>query len=228
VVSSAAHRLETHFAAQPVSRHSGRVILPEFSMLTVSRSTARRIATLTGTALTVAMMFGASVASAQGAPAILAVGTMAPDFTIKSVTENGLTAKPFKLSEHKGETVVLAFFPKARTSGCTTQMTSYRDQYADLMHGGKKVTLVAISVDPDSALTSWAKDAKFPFMFGSDENRAVGVKYGASAGTGYHKRIVYVIDPAGKITYAVPFQQLAAEAYTKLGEAIDQSAGSKH
>ena len=139
--------------------------------------------------------------------------------------QTGLTAKPFKLSEHKGETVVLAFFPKARTSGCTTQMTSYRDQYADLMNGGKKVTLVAISVDPDTALTSWAHDAKFQFMFGSDEDRAVGVKYGASAGTGYHKRVVYVIDPTGKITYATPFQQLAAEAYTKLGEAIDQAAG---
>jgi peroxiredoxin Q/BCP len=184
---------------------------------------------IAGSALALAATFGSAVVHAQGAPAtaapaLLTVGDAAPDFTIRTVTAAGLTAKPFRLSEHKGETVVLAFFPKARTSGCTVQMEAYRDKYASLMHGGQKVTLVSISVDPDSALTSWARDAHFPFMFGSDEDRAVGMKYGASVGTGYHKRLVYVIDPAGKISYATPFKQLAAEAYTELGAAIDKSA----
>lgn len=193
-------------------------------MLKISRSTAGRIVTLTGSALALAMTFGTSIASAQAtaAPAILAVGTAAPDFTLKTVTSAGLTAKPFKLSEHKGETVVLAFFPKARTSGCTTQMTAYRDQYATLMKGGKKVTLIGISTDSDTTLTSWAKDASFPFMFGSDEDKAVGTLYVAASAQN-HKRIVYVIDPTGKITYAAPFKQLAAEAYTDLGAAIDKA-----
>ena len=61
-----------------------------------------------------------------------------------AVTAAGVNAKPFKLSEHKGETVVLAFFPKARTSGCTVQMESYRDKYAEMFNGGKKVTLVGV------------------------------------------------------------------------------------
>ena len=93
-----------------------------------------------------------------GAQTALKVGDAAPDFTVTTVTAKGVDAKPFKLSEHKGETVVLAFFPKARTSGCTVQMESYRDKYADLFKGGKKVTLVGVSVDPDTALVSWAKD----------------------------------------------------------------------
>lgn len=167
----------------------------------------------------------ASLASAQSAPAAapvpLKVGEMAPDFTVTMVTKAGVAAKPFKLSEHKGETVVLAFFPKARTSGCTVQMESYRDKYAELFNGGKKVTLVGVSVDSDTALLSWAKDANFPFAFGADTDRKVGTAYGASSGTGFHKRVLYVIDGTGKISYvAAPFQQMSADAYTQLGEAV--------
>ncbi len=183
-------------------------------------------------AVAAAVAVGATVASAQAAPAAagpsLKVGDMAPDFTVTSVTSAGVTAKPFKLSEHRGETVILAFFPKARTSGCTMQMHAYRDRYADLFKGGKKITLVGISVDPDSALTSWAKDDGFQFHFGADVDRAVGVAYGASAGSGFHKRYLYVIDPKGKISYmAIPFKQAAEDAYTELGAAITQASGSK-
>lgn len=166
--------------------------------------------------------------SLTGAQTALKVGDAAPDFTVTTVTAKGVDAKPFKLSEHKGETIVLAFFPKARTSGCTVQMESYRDKYADVFKGGKKVTLVGVSADPDTALVSWAKDAKFPFHFAADTDRKVGVTYGANAGTGYHKRHLYVIDPQGRIAYiTTPFNQMSADAYTQLGDAIAKSAGTK-
>ncbi len=55
--------------------------------------------------------------AAPQAPAPLAVGTVAPDFTLPAATPAGVSAKPFRLSEHLGQTVVLAFFFKARTSG---------------------------------------------------------------------------------------------------------------
>ena len=54
---------------------------------------------------------------APPAPPPLAVGTVAPDFTLPSATSAGVSAKPFHLKDHVGETVVLAFFFKARTSG---------------------------------------------------------------------------------------------------------------
>lgn len=198
-------------------------------MITASRFTARRAFALCASAIAVPALLATATLSAQAAPGVdgLAVGAMAPDFTIPTVTQAGLTAKPFKLSEHKGETVVLAFFPRARTSGCTMQMEAYRDQYATLMNGGQKVTLIGISTDPDSALTSWSKDAKFPFMFGSDVDKAVGQKY-AAAGARAHQRVLYVIGPDGKIAYvASPFKQLDASAYTDLGAAIDKAAGGK-
>jgi peroxiredoxin Q/BCP len=172
----------------------------------------------------------AASATAQTAPAAAAlkVGDMAPDFTVTAVTSSGVNAKPFKLSEHKGETVVLAFFPKARTSGCTMQMHAYRDKYETLFKNGKKVTVVGVSVDSDTALISWAKDDKIPFHFAADVDRKVGVAYGANAGTGFHKRFLYVIDPKGKISYvATPFLQASEDAYTELGAAVNTASGTK-
>ena len=175
---------------------------------------------LAGSAL---LAFLPAIAEAQ-----LKVGDAAPDFTVTTVTSAGREAKPFHLAEHRGETIILAFFPKARTSGCTMQMESYRDKYAEVFRSGKKVTLIGVSVDPDTALTSWARDAKFPFRFAADVDRAVGVAYGANAGTGYHKRHLYVIDPAGKIAFvATPFLQMSADAYSELGSAISKAGGPR-
>ena len=187
------------------------------------RSRAARFVAVFAVAAIVPFIAGAQAAALTP----LKVGEMAPDFTVTVVTANGVAAKPFKLSEHKGETVVLAFFPKARTSGCTVQMESYRDKYAQTFQGGKKVTLVGVSIDSDTALISWAKDAKFQFHFAADTDRKVGVAYGANGGAGFHKRTLYVIDPSGKISYvAAPFNQMSADAYTDLGAAISHAGGS--
>jgi peroxiredoxin Q/BCP len=196
-------------------------------MLAYTRAARRAVAAFS-TFATLSLVALSNADAQAAAPTPLKVGDMAPDFTVTTVTSAGVEAKPFKLSEHRGETVVLAFFPKARTSGCTTQMEAYRDQYANLFLGGKKVTLVGVSADPDTALISWAKDAKFPFRFAADTERKVGVAFGASAGTGFHKRHLYVIDPTGKIAYVTtPFLQMSADAYTNLGTAVAQATGAK-
>lgn len=156
----------------------------------------------------------------QSGAQTLKVGDVAPDFTVTTVTAAGVDPKPFRLSEHRGETVVLAFFPKARTPGCTTQMEAYRDQYEKVFQGGRKVTLLGVSVDDAAALVAWAKDAHFPFHFAADGSKAVGKAYDASTIL-WHKRHVYVIGPTGKIAYiATPFRQMSADAYTALGRAI--------
>lgn len=197
--------------------------------MSVSIRTARQVAmVLAALSCSVVSSAGAQAAPAQPAANALKVGDAAPDFTLMTVTKDGVEGKPFKLSQHRGETVVLAFFPKARTSGCTTQMKAYRDQYAQVFQNGKKVSLIGVSIDPDSALVSWAKDEQFPFRFGADTDRAVGVAYGANTGAGAHKRHLYVIDPKGKIAYiATPFLQMSADAYTALGTAVAQAGGAK-
>ncbi len=162
---------------------------------------------------------------AQAAPAnLLSVGDAAPDFTLTTVTKDGATATPFKLSEHRGETVVLAFFPRARTSGCTAQMHTYRDKYDAMFLAGAKVRLIGISTDNGADLTEWAKDDGFQFALGADTDKKVGALYNAANDAGYHRRYLYVIGPDGKIAYATNFRAMAQDAYDDLDAAIKKVA----
>ena len=105
-------------------------------------------------------------------------------------------------------------------------MEAYRDQYATLFNNGRKVVVIGVSVDPDTALYSWAHDADFPMLFASDPDGTVGTAYGAyDAARKTDNRSLYVIGPDGKIVYkAQPFRQMAEEAYTELAAAVDKSS----
>ena len=103
-------------------------------------------------------------------------------------------------------------------------MEAYRDQYATLFNNGNDVVVLAVSVDPDTALVSWARDESFPMLFASDPGGAVGRSYGAyDAKNKLDDRSLFVIGPDGKVAYvARPFRQMAAQAYTDLAQAVDQ------
>ena len=102
-------------------------------------------------------------------------------------------------------------------------MDAYCDQYATLFHDGRKVTLLAISVDPVEELAAWAGDQHYPFRFLSDPRGTVGRLYGAwDPRFRMDNRTLYVIAPEGRIAYvAAPFQEVDPQAYQLLGAAID-------
>jgi len=104
-------------------------------------------------------------------------------------------------------------------------MNAYRDQYAQLFRTGQNVVLIAISVDADTALASWARDSQFPFLFASDTGGAVGRQYGAVVpGRIVDNRNLFVVGPDGRIVYrAIPFREVDPMAYAELGEAIERS-----
>jgi peroxiredoxin Q/BCP len=158
------------------------------------------------------------------------VGDVAPDFTFSGATRYGLLRDAMKLSDLRGQTVVLAFFPGARTPGCTIQMEKYRDMYATLFNNGANVVVLGVSVDPDTALASWAHDAHFPMLFTSDAGGSrgtIGMLYGAYDTTyKLEHRLLYVIGPDGKVAYvAKPFDVSKTDSYTGLGSAIQKTLG---
>jgi peroxiredoxin Q/BCP len=156
------------------------------------------------------------------------VGDVAPDFTLTAATASGISAKPVTLSALKGRTVVIAFFPKQRSSGCTRQMQTYRDQYDSLFHGGKDVALFGVSADPASDLASWAAEAHFQFSFLSDSAGDAGHKYKTWPATGnYERRFVFVVAPNGKIAYVKQFNPIDPMDYESLGKAINDAKGMK-
>jgi len=157
------------------------------------------------------------------------VGEMAPDFTLPGATIDGVMKAPITLSKLKGQTVVVAFFPKARTKGCTAQMTTYRDQWATLFNGGKGITVIGISMDADTTTAAWAKEANLPMMFASDMKGDAGKLYGAYVeGRPVENRLLYVVGPDGRIAYtAKPFNPMVEDAYTDLGSAVKKASGAK-
>src|SRR5256885_13449507 len=102
-------------------------------------------------------------------------------------------------------------------------MEAYRDQYATLFNNGRNVTVIGISVDPDTALASWARDEDFPVVFASDPGGKVGQEYAAyDAKNKLDNRSLFVIRPDGRIAYVTkPFKVMTPAAYTDLAAVVD-------
>ena len=180
-------------------------------------------------AAALAVVPSATFAQTPDTAAVPKVGTMAPDFAAPASTRYGLLKNPLHLSDLRGKTVVLAFFPRSRTQGCTVQMESYRDRYATLFSGGKGIVVVSISTDADTTQQSWARDANFPMVFVSDSAGEIGKKYGViDVKNHYDTRVAFVISPDGTISYrAMPFKELTDKAYAELGTAVASATHSK-
>jgi thioredoxin-dependent peroxiredoxin len=182
-------------------------------------------------ALYAGLLLPAALAAQQmAAPASVMpkVGDMAPDFTLAAGTRAGVSAKPVKLSELRGQTVVIAFYPKQRSGGCTIQMRHYRDAYQQIFNGGKGVTLLAISTDSVKDIASWAADSSFQWTFLSDVNKDAGMAYATATAGRYEHRVVFVVAPNGKISFVMnPFNEVDATSYETLTKAINDAKGMK-
>ena len=145
---------------------------------------------------------------------------MAPDFTAAWADASGAKATPVKLSNLRGKVVVLAFYPKNRTSGCTAELTKFRDENAKLF--GKDVVVLPISADSIPSHISWASDMKFPFGLVSDPSMSTAELYGSRMpGRAMANRTTFVIGKDGKITYRdMKFNALSEETYASLAAAV--------
>ena len=132
----------------------------------------------------------------------LQVGTPAPDF--EAMTDTGET---IKLSNFRGRRVVLYFYPKDDTPGCTTQSCGFRDAYPQI----EERNAVVLGVSPDSAKSHQKFKTKYnlPFTLVVDENHSIAEAYGVWAeksmfGKKYMgiERSHFVIDEAGNIVDA--------------------------
>jgi peroxiredoxin Q/BCP len=177
-------------------------------------------------AAALAVLPALSLAQTPDTTAVPKVGEQAPDFSAPASTRYGLLKNSLHLSDLRGKTVVLAFFPRSRTKGCTVQMESYRDRYEKLFAGGKGIVVVSISTDADTTQQSWARDANFPMVFVSDSSGAIGKRYGViDEKNHYDTRVAFVLAPDGKIAYrAMPFKELTENAYAELGTAVASTA----
>ncbi|MEX5300782.1 thioredoxin-dependent thiol peroxidase [Kocuria sabuli] len=99
-------------------------------------------------------------------------GRPAPDFTLPDAE-----GRPVSLADHRGRRVVVYFYPKAATPGCTTQACDFRDSLERFAADGFAV--VGISPDPPEALARFAADESLTFPLLSDADHRVAEAYGA-------------------------------------------------
>lgn len=135
---------------------------------------------------------------------MLSEGDKAPAFTLPD--QNG---DKVKLSELKGQTVVLYFYPRADTPGCTTQACGVRDRTADYAAAGVRV----IGISPDEVEAIGKFDSKYDLGFTllADADHRVAEKYGAWVEKSMYgrkymgvARATFIIDPQGKIARVFP------------------------
>jgi len=135
---------------------------------------------------------------------VLAEGDRAPAFALPD--QNG---EKVKLSDLKEQTVVLYFYPKANTSGCTTQACGVRDRRADYEAAGARV--IGVSPDEVKDVDKFAGKYDLDFTLLADADHAVAEKYGtwvekSMYGRKYMgvQRATFIIDPKGKIARVFP------------------------
>jgi thioredoxin-dependent peroxiredoxin len=130
----------------------------------------------------------------------LSVGDPAPDFELSS--SSGQT---IKLSDFRGKTVVLFFFPKADTPACTMEACSFRDSYEVFKQSGAEV--IGISSDSTQAQNRFAARNRLPFLLVADPGGAVRARYGIARTLGlFPGRVTFVIDREGIIRHAFSSQ----------------------
>jgi len=145
-------------------------------------------------------------------------GDLAPDFT--AVTNGGGSVR---LSDFRGKQVVLYFYPKDDTPGCTKEACSFRDHFAVFKR--KKAVVLGVSPDSRKAHDKFIEKFKLPFTLVSDPDKAIANAYGVWGPKvfmgrkylGVH-RVTFLIDPQGRIKKVWPKVKAAEHAAEVLAE----------
>ena len=123
----------------------------------------------------------------------LTVGTLAPAFATKDDSGNDVT-----LADFLGKTVVLYFYPKDDTPGCTKEAQSFRDNHD--AYQGKEIVVLGVSRDDEASHKAFKEKYGLPFQLLVDEDGSLTKAYDVDGG-GYSKRVTYIIDGDGVISY---------------------------
>jgi thioredoxin-dependent peroxiredoxin len=127
---------------------------------------------------------------------MIEVGALAPEFI-------GTTAEgaPFSLSSTRGRPLVLYFYPKASTAGCTREAREFTSVYDDLQREG--VDVVGVSVDTVGAQKRFAENCGIPFPLIADSDKAIARMYGVLGILGVARRVTFLIDATGRVSEVV-------------------------
>jgi peroxiredoxin Q/BCP len=166
-----------------------------FSIVTLALAVGACKKQETGTEAT--PQVASAVPANQPGSTLLAVGAPAP--AIESVAHNG---QKVSLTELKGRPVVVYFYPKDDTPGCTVEAEGIRDDWTDLSKANAVV--LGVSTQDNASHRAFASKYGLPFMLLPDNDESIARAFGVPVKNGYSKRVTFVIDKQGKIAKVFP------------------------
>jgi peroxiredoxin Q/BCP len=134
---------------------------------------------------------------------MLKEGELAPPIKTQMVVGDQIA--PFALDDYRGKRVILYFYPKDDTPGCTKEACAFRDGFAKFQQAG--LTVLGCSIDSSDAHRSFIKKYNLPFALLLDPDKKIANSYGAANGIpilGLDRRITYVIGEDGHIVKVYP------------------------
>jgi peroxiredoxin Q/BCP len=134
---------------------------------------------------------------------VLKEGDLAPAITTQMVSGDQIT--PFSLADYRGKKIILYFYPKDDTPGCTKEACSFRDGFSKFQSAG--LTVLGCSVDSEDSHKKFIKKYNLPFPLLLDPDKKIATEYGVANGIpilGLDKRVTYVIDENGRILKVYP------------------------
>jgi peroxiredoxin Q/BCP len=156
-----------------------------------------------------------AAAAAQAPGVTLKVGDAAPDFTLKASD-----GKTYSLADYRGkQAVVIAWFPKAFTAGCTLECKSLAANGDRLRKFDVAYFMASVDAVEDNTKFAASEKADFPLL--SDTDKSVATRYGVLASRGLANRWTFYIDRTGKIAYidrAVNPETSAEDIIFRLGQ----------
>jgi len=133
----------------------------------------------------------------------LKTGDKAPEFTAKD--QNGKTVS---LSDYRGKTVILYFYPKDDTPGCTAEACDFRDNYQSLL--GKGYEVIGVSTDDEKSHKKFVTKHSLPFTLIADDDKHIVEAYGVWVEKNMYgkkymgtARTTFIIDGSGIISHVI-------------------------
>jgi peroxiredoxin Q/BCP len=153
----------------------------------------------------------------DGGRGLLPVGASAPDIVAYDVADHGV-----RLSDLRGRPVVVYFYPKDGTPGCTKEACAFRDAYDRYQAAG--IAIIGVSRDARDRHRRFMKDHGLPFSLASDVDGSTERAYGVSSFLGMSSRVTFLVDREGKIAQVWPDVDPGAHANEVLRAASSMRA----
>ncbi|HTW76975.1 MAG TPA: peroxiredoxin [Thermoplasmata archaeon] len=127
---------------------------------------------------------------------MIQVGDLAPNF--RGTAGDGT---PFELASRRGKPVILYFYPKAHTTGCSLETRGFAQQYPELQKAG--IDVIGVSVDSVEDQKSFAAECGAAFPLISDRDKSIARSYGVLGLLGMARRVTFFVGPDGRVQEVV-------------------------